>query len=431
MEKRVQRSRIKRGRSGSMALFATGLLIAAILIIGGVVDFGSLYLERRDVQNAADAAALGAVREIQIAQGDESRLASVADAIVRGNIGNLKKVEVKATSLADNRLEVIVTAAPRVFFPGVIGMTAGPVSARSIAEVSGSAVCMIGLDPKVKHTLDMRTSAAITANACAIYSNSSAKDGITIADNAKVKADLICSAGGVKTSKTFALNPAPVTDCPPMSDPLADRPPPSVGACTAKKLKIDKGVTKTLSPGVYCDGVEVKGVAKLMPGIYVIKNGSLKVKDGGSLTGDNVGLFLTGEKSLIEFEKESTISLSAPRTGALAGLLVYEDRNVKAADADGTVEIDTETALPKAQEHRIRSDNASRLVGTIYMPRNRLLIDGDKPIAAASAYTVIIAREFALAEGPEVVLNADYDHSDVPVPDGVGNKSDKNARLIH
>jgi hypothetical protein len=42
---------------------------------------------------------------------------------------------------------------------------------------------------------------------------------------------------------------------------------------------------------------------------------------------------------------------------------------------------------------------------------------------------VIIAREFALAAGPEVVLNADDSLSDVPAPEGVGNKSSKNTRL--
>lgn len=413
-----------------MALFATGVLVVAILIIGGVVDFMSLTMERRDVQDAADAAALGAVREIQIAMNDGGRLDSVAESIALANLARLKDVTVETTATDASTLEVVVTAAPRVYFPGVIGMTAGPVSAKAIAQISGSPVCMIGLDPKVKRTLHMQKKAAITAKDCAIYSNSTSPEGIFVEGDAKVSADLICSAGGAKVDKRLSLDPAPVLDCPTISDPLASRPPPSVGLCDHKKMKIDKGVIQTLTPGVYCGGLEIKGVVKLVSGVYVIKDGSLKVKDGGSLQGEHVGFFLTGEKTLIEFEKESTIVLSAPRSGPLAGLLFYEDRNVVAADSDKTVSVDPDTGLPKAQEHRIRSDNARELVGTIYIPRNRLLVDGDKPIAAESAYTVIIAREFALAEGPEVVLNAHYEDSDVPVPKGVGNKSDKNARLV-
>jgi Flp pilus assembly protein TadG len=414
-----------------MALFASGMMIIAVLIIGGVIDFMSLMIERRQVQDAADAAALGAVREVQIAMGDDNRLAAVATAIAEASLTNLNDIRIAATPKQGNTLEVVVSAAPRVFFPGVIGLTAKTVTASAVATVSGSPICMIGLDSKVKRTLDMRSSAAITAQACGIYSNSVAADGIAIADNAKVKADLICSAGGVKLSKTYTVDPAPVTDCPPMPDPLANRPTPTAGACGRKKLKIEKGVAVTLQPGTYCDGIEVKGNVTLAAGVYILKNGSLKVKDGGTLTGTDVGFYLTGDKALIEFEKESKISLAAPRSGPLAGLLFFEDRGVVAADKDPGTETDAETGLPKAREHRIRSDDAARLVGTIYLPRNRLLIDGDKPIASESAYTVIIAREFALASGPEVILNADYTLSDVPVPDGVGNKSPKSTRLIH
>src|SRR5204863_4991347 len=78
METCVARIQFRVSRTGSMALFATGTLIAAVLVIGGIVDFASLYLERKDLQTAADAAALGAVREIQIARGEASRLVAVA-----------------------------------------------------------------------------------------------------------------------------------------------------------------------------------------------------------------------------------------------------------------------------------------------------------------------------------------------------------------
>jgi hypothetical protein len=42
------------------------------------------------------------------------------------------------------------------------------------------------------------------------------------------------------------------------------------------------------------------------------------------------------------------------------------------------------------------------------------------PIADRSAYTVIVARTVELYDGPDLVLNSDYDGSSVPVPEGVG-----------
>jgi hypothetical protein len=308
-------------------------------------------------------------------------------------------------------------------------MMAKPVTASAVAQVQGSAVCMIGLDVKAGRTLHLQKKAAITAHNCAIYSNSKNKEGITVEGEAKVTADFICSSGGIKLDKAMSLDPAPVLDCPPMTDPLASRPAPTVGECTHNKFKLAKGKTQTLSPGVYCGGMEVEGTANLEAGTYIIKDGPLFIKKSGELKGKNVGFFLTGKDALINFEKETVIELSGPRAGVMAGLLFFEDRNVTAADKTTVIEYDI-NGLPKPQEHRIRSDDARELVGTIYIPRNKLLVDGDKPIASESAYTVIIAREFVLAEGPEIVLNTDYSLSDVPVPAGVGLNSKKSTRLV-
>jgi hypothetical protein len=72
------------------------------------------------------------------------------------------------------------------------------------------------------------------------------------------------------------------------------------------------------------------------------------------------------------------------------------------------------------REHKILSDNARTLLGTIYMPQGRLIIDATKPIADKSAYTVLVVRRIDLHAGPNLILNSDYSASDVPVPKGVG-----------
>jgi hypothetical protein len=66
----------------------------------------------------------------------------------------------------------------------------------------------------------------------------------------------------------------------------------------------------------------------------------------------------------------------------------------------------------------------------MYLPKSKLLIDADNPVADQSEYTVIIAREFELREGPELVLNTDYASSTIPVPEGVGNNIDTKIRLV-
>jgi hypothetical protein len=58
------------------------------------------------------------------------------------------------------------------------------------------------------------------------------------------------------------------------------------------------------------------------------------------------------------------------------------------------------------------------------------MIDANNPVADKSEYTIIIAREFELRDGPELVLKTDYESSPIPVPEGVGNKAEPRVRLV-
>jgi hypothetical protein len=86
----------------------------------------------------------------------------------------------------------------------------------------------------------------------------------------------------------------------------------------------------------------------------------------------------------------------------MAGMLVFEGRS-----------------QPTTGVHEIRSDNAGNLLGTIYLSRGRLHIDANSPIADKSAYTAIVARMLTLYGGPHLVLNSNYEQTDVPVPEGI------------
>ncbi len=63
-----------------------------------------------------------------------------------------------------------------------------------------------------------------------------------------------------------------------------------------------------------------------------------------------------------------------------------------------------------------------QLLGTIYLPRGKLVIDTKAKVADLSAYTVIVAKEIDV-KGVNLVVNSDYGGTDVPVPDGVGPNS--------
>ena len=196
-----------------------------------------------------------------------------------------------------------------------------------------------------------------------------------------------------------------------------------------KPVKITKGF-HSIDPGTYCAGLEITETAQvtLRPGVYVMKNGPLVVKKTASMTGENVGFYFTGDKGGLLFDKDTTISLTAPKDGVMASLLFFEERWVSNPDpallSDGL--LPAPPAPPTDQpvrQYRIISNNARMLLGTIYLPAGRLIVEAKKPIGDLSAYTVVVARLVNLYEGPNLVLNARYGASDIPVPEGVGPRS--------
>ena len=60
------------------------------------------------------------------------------------------------------------------------------------------------------------------------------------------------------------------------------------------------------------------------------------------------------------------------------------------------------------------------LLGTIYLPQGRFTVDAEQSVAEESAYTALVVKRLELSAGPRLVLNTDYDETDVPVPVGVG-----------
>ena len=69
--------------------------------------------------------------------------------------------------------------------------------------------------------------------------------------------------------------------------------------------------------------------------------------------------------------------------------------------------------------HQISSNNARRLLGTIYLSKSIFLVDSDAPVASESAYTAIVAGRIWLQKGPVLTLNANYQDTNVPVPPGL------------
>jgi hypothetical protein len=389
-----------RDRAGGVAIIF-GLVLPVLLgVIAAAVEYGLLAHRRDQLQNAADMSAIAAARELSLAALSTDGTAGLARSIVLASLTRTTGLSID-TRVIGSSVEVSVSETVKHHFGAVLGSPSSLLEVRAVARIASSRLCLLALEPEKRQAIDMNKSARLTALQCSVFSNSKDKAGIVAADSALIEAESVCSAGGISGKGNF-VNP-PTTDCPQIADPLAGRPAPAIGPCTFSKTVI-KGGKHNLQPGVYCDGLKITGGATvtLSPGIYIIQGGKLLVDKGALLEGDDVGFFLTGKHSTLEFGYDTTIDLAAPRTGEMAGILIFDDRS------------------EKSDKHRIYSNNARRLLGTIYMPTGALYIDAKKPIADRSAYTVVIARTVEIFDGPDLVLNSDYNATSVPVPKGVG-----------
>jgi hypothetical protein len=389
--------------------FAVGVAIAApaLLGVGGIAaDYAIFFAQRSGMQEAADAAVLAAVREA----GLQGWTQSVAEAVVDEHIATALSedgttaVYESIVNVDQKTSTVSVTLRQDGYGYFMIGLYLQhpQIEVTSKAALAGAErICALALEPRDDYALAMDKNSTMQAIGCSVFSNSVSAKSIALAGGSRLTANSVCSSGGYNGSNAL-YTPDPVTDCPALPDPLASRNPPPVGACNFNDFETD--VSTTIVPGVYCGGIKISGAAnvKAMPGVYVIKDGEFSIQGSATFSGDHVGFYLTGETAKTRFANSTTISLSAPKTGPMAGILVFEDRNAS-----------------EGRQFEISSHEARRLVGAIYLPKGELLVKGTGNFAGASEWTAVIARTIAISDGPSIQLHSDYAASDIPVPDTI------------
>ena len=465
-------SRFTQAKSGAVSLLLALGLPSVLGVVGIATDYAAVSKSRSQLQGVVDSAALAIVREMTITAVDGAKAQALASAYIGAHISD-NPASVTAT-ITESGLAVRVKASQKIKTPfGLIAALSGTdtLDVQALARVTASSIqtklCMLSLGDKINGGLFMHNGSSIVAPECVLHSNSTKKEAVIVQTGSRIKANLLCSRGGV-TNTAGILETTTLSDCPVVANPLANKPePPTNGACIKGLPVVYFMGTHTLTPGVYCKGVFIFGLAKvkLTPGIYVFRDGPLVVAGNAELVGTGVSLLLTGKKTMINFHDNALINLTAPTTGPAAGMLIWEtkgwvpgknswefggcgntpsgsksNKSTNATspssedDDDGPTGCNTVLAtiqklMKKTNEHHINSDRAQVLTGTIYMPRGMLLIDSRRPVADQSPFTVFVINKLDLFDGPSLMLNANYGASPVPVPAGLGAIGASQVRL--
>jgi hypothetical protein len=431
-----------RDQRGQFALVLGVLAPVGLGLVGGAIDMSVYINHHSELQSTADAAVLAVAREASLKGWNEATANEVAAAIVGSTLSNKFGVEYTFKLSIDQkarRVEISLDQDHYGYF--FIGYFAGSPQIRvtAAAFASGaSTICIIVQAPSQNDSLVVNGSSKVQAPGCAAYSNSVSTKSINVKDVSALNTQMTCTAGGY-AGKLTNFSPTPITDCPVITDPLVSRAQLIDASlptgCDHNKLKIDGG-TKTLLPGSYCKGLTISKGAEVQfePGVYIIDDGGLKVDKASKISGAGVGLVFVGDKAQLTLSNDSSVSLSAPETGPMAGILIYGQPSAK------------------QRKFSIVSKDAQRFTGTVYLPADTLTVGGDddldggcdqilqddgtlalpdpsclSDIGNASDWTAIIARQVKVTAGSILVMNTNYNGSSVPVPDGVGPTS---ARVI-
>lgn len=406
---------------GSYAIIAAIILPMLAGVAGGAVDFYIYNDQQKQLQNVADSATLAAAREALLQGWSQDTAEAVVDGFITANLKSFGAGSVVYTSKvevdeAERRVSVTIDQDHYGYFIAGYFRGSPQIQVNAVAQASGSTnICVIGLDRDASSAIELREEAQLSSPNCAVYSNATDTKGLRSREDARLTANLACSAGGYEgASKNF--NKEPLTDCPVMTDPLAARQPPKLKPCAPKLLTDLLGIVPLihLKPDwTYCGGLTIKGNTQVvfLPGVHAFKDGPLIVRDNAKVDGlGGVGLYFTGKNAYFEFTTNANVDLQAPDSGPMAGLLVYQDRK------------------SEVQNFKITSDFTRNLIGTIYLPMGNLVVDANNEVAQDSAYTALVVRQLILRRSPNLVLNTDYGDTTAPVPDGLGPSSD--LRLV-
>jgi len=395
-------NRSRRSRGQVTVLLALGM--SALMGFAAMgVDAGYLLYQKRRLQGAADAAAIAGA--LEVVQGTGNMLTAAAhDAALNGFTSGVDGVSLTVNnppssgpySSQPQAVEAILNLAQPTFFLRLLHIDTVNLTARSVAGARSGPNCIYVLDPHASAafgTVDLTGSASLTAN-CGMVVDSDSSSAISLSGEATLSASAIGIVGGYSAPRG-AITPTPVTGISVAADPLASIAAPAVGTTCAQTNYALSGGTVTLNPGTYCGGIRLSGgaTATLNPGTYILDGGGLTLSGGSSISGTGVTFYNTAGSPGNGFEPislagGSNISLSAPTSGPLAGILFFEDRSITSTETND-----------------FTGSSSMTLNGALYFPTGALKYSGGN---ASTAYTIVVADTIDMSGASSATVNADY-----------------------
>jgi Flp pilus assembly protein TadG len=295
-----------RDESGQAAIVAVLCLTCILGFVGLATDVGVLLHAKRNLQIAADAAALAGANEIRVKGAGVADIKAAGkaasaqngftDGDANGTTVNIYPPPVDGPNLGKaGYVEAVVRRPQPTFFIQLVSsFTSMPVSARAVA-FDGSTTntdCFNVTNGSLPDAMKLDGNFTLDAPGCQVIDNSNSLQALDFTGAAgTLTAGSVGVVGGV-TGHAGDSNPAPVP-VPQSSDPLASQVAPLTAAqraaapCTAAPSGNNWAPATAGGIVCYSGNISINSPVTLAAGTYVF-TGSLGLQGHGSLTGPTV-----------------------------------------------------------------------------------------------------------------------------------------------
>jgi Flp pilus assembly protein TadG len=386
--------RLMREESGTTAVIF-GVSAGALLIAGGIaVDYARSLTVEASIQQALDAAVLAGVS----GQRTNPQKLEAAEQSFLANRPDMSPPVSAKFKYQNNQLIGEAAANMETTLMKVAGMNEMHIAVKSAAtaEVLREPMCLMAMHPTRKHTLELDGDVSIYGPDCNMYGNSNHPYDV-VDPHSPTNFVTVKSVQAVGGGHHYLENVTPPVEFASevIDDPLADLHKPSAGPCLKTAFAISGGTT-TLPAGRYCNGLKITNGASVTlekGGTYIISGGTFTIDDHSTVTGEEIAIFMWDANANLVW-KESTVKLSAKKSGEYAGLVIFGSQN-------------TDNTLYKSTVD---------LHGALYMPNGAFDWTNEGTPAITAKWSAFITDGFSWHGDGTINMNFDLAHSDVPYP---------------
>ena len=370
-----------RDRRGNALVIAAAALPLVLGSAGLASDTIEWALWKRQLQRAADSAAMAGVYSIVQLEGANS---GVQDAVTRDlevnshvGITTTKNVtsspSVGAFTADPYAVRVALSIQKSLSFSSLFMPTVPTITATATATVVPSGkYCVISLENTATTGINATGSTHLNLG-CGMITNSTSLNAAVATGSSSVVADPIAAVGGIPASSNWGsgttLQPFTVAQEDPYNNPTKTVNPPAGQSCSGAGARVNNNTTQNFGTdvtSVTCvTSLQLDGTSTLKGTIYV-DGGSVSVGTQANVTCDECTIVLTNSSTsptatIGNFIVNGSPQMhwTAPRSGPFEGLLIYQDR--RAIDGTGT-----------AYDNKLTGSSTSYFEGAFYFPKQDL-----------------------------------------------------------